>query len=108
MTSRISLLKYIKDSSGVYDESEGFKCHIVDISENGALVVVGGRVGKDYVFKVQSRISHLNIVMVARLLNTDYNKEKNLSLLRLRAIHQGVVMKNRISALVHEINLASP
>lgn len=86
------------------EQNGGLKCHVLNISEGGASIVVGGKVSNQTGFKVEIPFRDSHITMVTRLISTQYHADKNISLLGLEAVSVDIAMRNRISALVYDIN----
>lgn len=84
---------------------EGLRCQILDISEGGMSVLIGGKVSDQFGFKVKVRVGPLIVVMVTRLVHSDYHQGKDVSLIRLKGINRSLVMRNRISAVVYGVGL---
>lgn len=99
------LISSIRDSQEHEEEQGGLRCQIIDLSEGGASVIIGGRTSNQIGFKIQTRVNGILVVLVTRLVSSEYNKEQNVSLLRLKAVNGGVVMRNRISALFYNVNI---
>lgn len=99
------VLSNIRYSHEGKEEHAGLRCQVIDLAEGGASVIVGGRASNQVGFKVQTRVNGILIALVTRLVSSEYHKEQNISLLRLKAINGGVVMRNRISALFYNINI---
>lgn len=100
----LSDVKGALDSDDERDES-GLRCQILDLSEGGVSVLIGGKVSDQLGFKVKIRVGAVSVVMVARLIHSDYHSDKDVSLLRLKAMNKSMVMRNRISAVVYGIGV---
>lgn len=97
----IADLKDVRDDD--QGDERGLRCQVLDISEGGMSLLIGGKISDQFGFKVQARIAGISIVMVARLVHSDYNRGKDVSLLRLKSISRNIVMRNRISAVVYAV-----
>ena len=84
----------------------GLKCQVIDISEGGASVIIGGISPPHAIVCIKVVINNVEIMITTRLVGHIHDKERHVSLLRLKTIAQSVVMQNRISSLVYDIHVA--
>ena len=99
-------LYIVKEKVSDYNAVEtrdGYKCLIEDISESGALIRVGGK-GLSYVqIKLQFNIQSLLIVMFGTIKHSQFNEEKNESLLHFECTHIESAMKNEVLSFVYNM-----
>lgn len=84
-------------------ESGGYRCRIVDISESGAAVMVGGKAKAGMAVKIQTVLDDQDVVMCGAVKDVTYQDRKNASILHIEAASVGPVMKNRILSHVYGI-----
>ena len=82
---------------------DGYKCLIEDISESGALIRVGGRGLSHVQIKLQFNIQNMLIVMFGTIKNSEFNEEKNESLLHFECTHIESAMKNEVLGFVYNM-----
>ncbi len=82
----------------------GLRCHIVDISEKGLSVVIGGNGSTKSFFHVVTNYQGVDLEYTGKLRGWQYDKNRNVSLLRLESTGQSLTMHNRISLIVYEID----
>ncbi|WP_037549376.1 flagellar brake protein [Spirochaeta lutea] len=83
--------------------SGGYRCKMVDISESGAGVMVGGRAKAGMVVKLQTTLGGQDIVMCGTVKGVTYKETQNLSILHIEAVSPSQAMKNRILIYVYGI-----
>ncbi len=81
----------------------GMKCHIEDISENGALIRIGGKGLEGMTVKIQFMIQNIVIVMTGVVRGVEYNEENNQSLLHFECEYLIPRMRNAILTYVYHI-----
>ncbi|MDR1748112.1 MAG: PilZ domain-containing protein [Spirochaetaceae bacterium] len=101
---------YIKRiTPGVLDDpckvemDAGMKCHIEDISENGALIRIGGKGVEGMTVKIQFTIQDIVIVMTGVIRGVEYKEENNQSLLHFECSSLTSRMRNAILTYVYNI-----
>ena len=98
------MYKSRKDAFEASQDEHGLKCQVVDISEGGASVIIGGVAPSNAIVRIKVIVSTIEIIIVTKLVGDIHDKERRVSLLRLKTIEQSVVMQNRISSLVYDID----
>jgi len=81
----------------------GFRCLIENLSEDGALIRVGGKGVKDTQIKIQFNISDSLIIMYGIIRAVEYNKTYNQSRLHFECLHIEDSMKNLILSFVYNL-----
>ncbi len=81
----------------------GYRCRIVDISEDGAALKVGGRAKAGIYLRVETQIDEHPVVLSGTVRKATYDEKRHLTLLNLQAEVADIVMKNRIRAYVFGI-----
>lgn len=81
----------------------GMKCLIEDISEDGAMVVIGGKAMKDMQIKIQFMIHDVLIVMAGTIRAVEFNRETNQSRIHFESGELNPRMKNAILTFVYNV-----
>jgi len=79
----------------------GYKCLIMDISESGAMIKIGGKGVENIQIKLQFTINKMLIVMAGIVRTVDYNESENISILHFECIHIEQPMRNEILSFVY-------
>ncbi len=104
-TGQLFPLRSIQQTDEVVESSGGYRCRGVDISEDGAAVMVGGRAKPGIPVKLQFRLSDSDVVLCGTVRSVTFKQSKNVSILHIQAVRPSLVMRNRI--LVHVYGLFS-
>jgi hypothetical protein len=86
-----------------WDTTGGYRCRFVDISEDGAAVMVGGRAKPGIPVKLQTEILEKPVVMSGVVKGVTYKQSKNVSVLHIQAVPPSPQMKNLILTYVYGI-----
>lgn len=82
---------------------EGYRCVLEDISEDGAMVRVGGKGEVNVQIKLQFEIDEKLIVMFGIVRAVEYNHKINQSRLHFECLHLDKDMKNAVLNYVYKI-----
>ena len=96
----------IRDTIVDYDRKEqtpGYKCLLENISEDGALIRIGGQGVEDVQIKLQFKIDEDFIMMYGIVRAVEYNPDINQSRLHFECIHLEKNMKNAILTYVYNV-----
>ena len=93
----------VKMSQTAVENEPGLKCLIEDISENGAMVRIGGVGRKNTQLKLQFPIGDRIIVMFGIVRAVEYNSTMNQSRLHVEGIDIGEETKNAILSYVYNV-----
>ncbi len=85
------------------ETTQGFRCVIEDISEDGAMIRVGGQGEKDVRMKIQFNIGESLICMFGVVRAVEYNQQLNQSRLHFESVHLDESMKNTILSFVYNV-----
>ena len=85
------------------ESGPGLKCRMLDISEDGAAVLVGGKAKAGLTVKVQVVLSDEPIVIVGVVRQITFRQSKNQSILHIQADTVSTRNKNRILSYVYNI-----
>ena len=88
-----------------YEEetSRGLRCRLVDLSEEGAAVLIGGRAKVGLVVKFQFSLDQDNVVMCGIVKGITFNQKSNQSTLHIQALRVPITIRNRILMYVYNI-----
>lgn len=87
----------------VIENEPGLKCLLEDISEDGALIRIGGKGVKNMQIKLQFTIADSFIVMSGIVRGVDYDDQKKQSLLHFECTTISAPMKNAILSYVYNV-----
>jgi c-di-GMP-binding flagellar brake protein YcgR len=96
-------LKSIQDANELEESAKGLRCRLLDISEDGACLAVGGRTKAGMPIKIQFVLSDRMIVMCGLVKGVNYDNKKNVSLLHVQGIPPSIRTRNAISTFVYNI-----
>jgi c-di-GMP-binding flagellar brake protein YcgR len=98
-------LRSIEESSDNDEISEGsgLRCVLLDISEDGAAVLVGGKAKIGLPIKLQFVLSDRTIIMRGMVKSITYDEKKNRSVLHVQARIPARRLKNIIQSYVYNI-----
>lgn len=97
---------FIKENTVDYNSvntDEGFRCLLEDISEDGALIRVGGSGKSNIRLKLQFELNGTFVMMYGVVRAVEYNKEIEQSRLHFECTHIDPSMKNAILAFVYNV-----
>ncbi len=86
-----------------HKDKDGYRCQVVDISEGGAAVIVGGHLSNGQHIRLQFTYKDMHIVYVAQVLYSRGDEEKNLVMAHLKTLSSDAIMRNRISGIIYDI-----
>jgi c-di-GMP-binding flagellar brake protein YcgR len=96
-------LKSIKEANELEESAKGLRCRLLDISEDGACLMVGGRTKAGLPIKMQFKLSERIIVMCGLTKGVSYDQKKNVSMLHVQAVPLSIRTRNAISTFVYNI-----
>jgi hypothetical protein len=102
-TGHLFPLKSIEEANEGWETSGGYRCKFVDVSEDGAAVMVGGRAKPGLPIKLQTEILEKPMVMSGVIKGVTYKQSNNVSILHIQALPPSPVMKNLILTFVYGI-----
>ncbi len=97
---------FIKENIVDYNSvntDNGFRCLLEDISEDGALIRVGGSGKSNVRIKLQFDLNGSFIMMYGVVRGVEYNKDIEQSRLHFECTHIDATMKNAILAFVYNV-----
>lgn len=81
--------------------SDGYKCLLEDISEDGAMIRIGGKGKQNIKIKLQFDIDDRLIIMFGIVRAVEYNQQENQSRLHFECLHIEKEMKNKILEYIY-------
>ncbi len=96
-------LKSISLASEILEGSKGLRCRIIDVSEGGCAVLIGGRAKVGLPLKIQFELADSTLVMSGVVKGINYDEKKSRSLLHVQAVPLGPAMKNRLLTYVFNL-----
>lgn len=99
-------LYLVKDPSVPYNRIEaepGMKCVLEDLSESGAMILIGGKAVKGLKIKLQFLIKDTLIIMTGVSRAVDYDKEKNRSRVHFECQQIDPRMRNIVLSFVYNV-----
>ncbi|MFP4382701.1 MAG: PilZ domain-containing protein [Spirochaetia bacterium] len=96
----------LRTIEGADEEEErfgGYRGKMIDISEDGAAILVGGRAKTGLPVKLQTEFLGNTIVMCGIIKGVNYNRNKHVSTLHIQAVPPSPIMKNNILTYVYGI-----
>ncbi len=100
---RVYPLKTIEQANEELERVGGYKCKMVDISEDGAAVLVGGKAKPGLPIKVLTKIGVQEIVVCGTVRGVTYKEKNNVSILHIQAVQPSHAMRNTILTYVYGI-----
>jgi c-di-GMP-binding flagellar brake protein YcgR len=81
----------------------GMKCLLEDLSQDGAMIVIGGKAVKNMQIKLQFMIHDVLIVMAGIIRGVEFNKDTNQSRIHFECGELNARMKNAILTFVYNV-----
>ncbi len=97
------LLKSIADANDREEKTSGLRCRVLDISEGGAALMIGGKAKVGIAVKLQINLSSYKIRMCGTVKGVNFNPKKNQSILHLQAVSLHPVIRNQLLSYVYNI-----
>ncbi|HEY9595596.1 MAG TPA: PilZ domain-containing protein [Spirochaetia bacterium] len=96
-------LKAIDQGNELPEEAKGLRCRLVDISEGGAALLIGGKARVGLPIKTQFTLGDQLVVMHGVVKGINFDQKKNRSLLHMQAVEPTVGMRNKILTYVYNL-----
>ncbi|MFW5995548.1 MAG: flagellar brake protein, partial [Spirochaetia bacterium] len=96
-------LRSIQQANETIENSGGYRCRMVDISEDGAAIMVGGKAKPGLPVKLQTQINGKNIVLSGTVKGVTYRSKPHVSILHIEAQEPSKVIRNTILTYVYNI-----
>jgi c-di-GMP-binding flagellar brake protein YcgR len=85
------------------EDSRGLRCKLVDLSEDGAAILIGGRAKLGLVIKLQFELAAKLIIMNGVVKGINFDQKRNRSILHMQAMQPSASMQNAILSYVYNI-----
>lgn len=85
------------------ETAPGYRCVLEDISEDGAMIRIGGKGVANINIKLQFELENSFIIMFGTIKAVEYNASINQSRLHFECVHVDPVMKNFILSFVYKV-----
>ncbi len=96
-------LKSIGSANENKETSGGLRCRLMDISEDGAAVLIGGKAKVGLPIKLQYELSNKTVIMCGVVKGLNFNQKKNQSMLHMQGVPPSAPMKNIILSYVYDL-----
>jgi c-di-GMP-binding flagellar brake protein YcgR len=96
-------LKTIEASNELEEKTGGLRCRLMDISEDGAAILIGGKAKVGLPIKIQTHILKSPVVMCGVVKGINFNQKKNQSILHMQAVAPSPSTKNTILSYVYDL-----
>ena len=96
-------LRTIAESNETPEQGKGLRCRVVDLSEGGLAVLIGGKAKIGLPVKLQFALGETPVVMSGVVKGLNYDQKKNRSLLHVQASQPGTATSNRILTYVFNL-----
>ncbi len=103
LSAELYPLRTIEEASEDAEHARGLRCRVVDLSEGGAAVLIGGKAKAGLPVKLQFAIAESAIVMCGVVKGVSFDAKKNRSILHIQAVPPSPVMRNRILIYVYNL-----
>lgn len=101
--AQLYLLKGIHEASEIEEKSNGLRCRLIDVSEGGAAIMIGGKAKVGIAVKVQYNLPPYKLRMSGVVRGVNFNPKKNQSILHLQAAPLHPIMRNQLLSYVYNI-----
>jgi len=96
-------MRVVNEADEHPEDSRGLRCKLVDLSEDGAAVLIGGRAKLGLVIKLQFELAGKLIIMNGIVKGINFDQKRNRSILHMQALLPSTPMQNAIFSYVYNI-----
>jgi c-di-GMP-binding flagellar brake protein YcgR len=96
-------LRTVAESNETPEQGRGLRCRVVDLSEGGLAVLIGGKAKVGLPVKMQFALGETPVVMSGVVKGMTYDQKKNRSLLHIQAAPMSTATSNRIQTYVYNL-----
>lgn len=100
--AQLYFLNGVEEDLNSVEVEPGYKCLIEDISEDGAMIRIGGKGKQNVRIKLQFEILEKIIVMFGIIRAVEFNAEANQSRLHFECLHIEKEMRNSILSFIYK------
>ena len=101
--ARLYPLQGAAAANDLVEDTPGLRCRLMDISEDGCAILVGGRAKVGMVIKVQFSLTEEPLSMPGIVKGVTFNQKKKQSRLHLQALPIRTITKNKILSYVYNL-----
>jgi c-di-GMP-binding flagellar brake protein YcgR len=101
--AQLYLFKPGMEPDTALEPEPGMKCLLEDVSEDGAMIVIGGKAVKDMKIKLQFMVLDVLIIMAGTVRAVEYNKETNQSRIHFECGTLNPRMRNAVLTFVYNV-----
>ncbi len=94
-------LRTINQANETVETAGGYRCKLLDISEDGAAVAIGGRAKAGLPVKIQATLDEETVVLCGVIKSVDFKQRNNVSVLHIQAQPLTIRMRIRILTYVY-------
>jgi c-di-GMP-binding flagellar brake protein YcgR len=103
LSAELYPMRVINEADEHPEDSRGLRCKLIDLSEDGAAVLIGGRAKLGLVIKLQFDLGGKIILMSGIVKGVNFDQKRNRSILHMQAQPPSTPMQNSILAYVYNI-----
>jgi len=96
-------LRSLGEGNDEIESSQGLRCKIIDLSEDGAALLIGGRAKLGLPIKVQFELLDHIVVMNGTVKGVNFDEKKNRSILHIQSVPLSKRTRNVILSYVYNI-----
>lgn len=96
-------LRSVTDANEAVETARGLRCRVVDLSEGGFALLIGGKAKVGLPVKAQFSLGETPVVMSGVVKGVNYDQKKNRSLLHVQASSPSTATSNRILTYVFNL-----
>ncbi|MFW5694642.1 MAG: PilZ domain-containing protein [Alkalispirochaeta sp.] len=96
-------LRSLQNAQEVVESRGGYRAKLIDLSEDGAAVVIGGRAKAGVPVKIQAKLNGEFVVLSGIIKSVTFRQKNNVSILHLEAKPPSLAMRIRILTFVYEL-----
>jgi c-di-GMP-binding flagellar brake protein YcgR len=96
-------LKSIEAASEMQEQAKGLRCRLMDLSEGGAALLIGGRAKAGLPVKLQVELGGRVVVMPGVVKSASFDGKSNRSVLHLQAVPLSSPSRNRVLTYVYNL-----
>jgi len=103
MAAELYPMKSIDQANESPEDGKGLRCRLVDLSEGGCAVLIGGKAKVGLPLKVQFQIGDVNLAMNGVVKGVNFDEKKSRSILHVQAVPPSVATRNRLLTYVYNL-----
>jgi c-di-GMP-binding flagellar brake protein YcgR len=101
--AQMYLYKPGEKTDSAIEPEPGMKCLLEDLSEDGAMIIIGGKAAKNMKIKLQFMVTDVLIIMSGITRAVEYNKDTNQSRIHFECDELNPRMKNAVLTFVYNV-----